>query len=60
MLVKEVLKQFTLRPFNTTQGKRGAGQEKYLPDLILDGGKLKSKKPSRVIDLTSKKPKILR
>jgi len=30
------------------------------PDLILDGGKLKSKKPSRVIDLTQKKPKIIR
>jgi L-threonylcarbamoyladenylate synthase len=44
--IKEVLKQF--------QGR------KYLPDLILDGGKLKSKKPSQVVDLTGKKLKILR
>ncbi|TRZ83487.1 threonylcarbamoyl-AMP synthase [bacterium] len=30
------------------------------PDLILDAGKLPKRKPSKIIDLTRKKPKILR
>ncbi len=34
--------------------------KKYQPDLILDGGGLKSSKPSKVIDLTGSEPKILR
>lgn len=33
---------------------------KHQPDMIIDGGKLKTSKPSRVIDLTKKKPIILR
>lgn len=44
--IKEVLRQFQ--------------KKNYLPDLILNGGKLKSKKPSQVVDLTPKKPKIIR
>jgi len=43
---KEVLKQF--------QGN------KYQPDLIINSGKLKSAKPSKIIDLTGPKIKILR
>jgi L-threonylcarbamoyladenylate synthase len=34
--------------------------QKYQPDIILNGGDLKSTKPSRVIDLTGSKPIILR
>lgn len=34
--------------------------QKYKPDLILDAGNLKPSKPSKVIDLTCKTPKILR
>lgn len=34
--------------------------QKQQPDLILDGGDLKSSKPSTVIDLSDKEPKILR
>jgi len=34
--------------------------KKVLPDLILDAGNLKKSLPSTVIDLTKKKPKILR
>lgn len=48
--IKEVIKQF--QP--TT--KFGGGQ----PDLVIDAGNLKKSKPSTVIDLTKKKPKILR
>ncbi len=44
--IEEIVKQFE--------------KEKYQPDLILDAGKLKTSKPSAVIDLTSKKPKIIR
>jgi len=44
--IKEVLKQFQ--------------KEKIQPDLILDAGNLKPSKPSMVIDLTNKTPKILR
>ena len=44
--IKEVLKQFKKR--------------KFQPDLVIDAGKLKKTKPSKVIDLTCKKPKILR
>jgi len=44
--IKEVLKQFKKR--------------KFQPDLVIDAGKLKKTKPSKVIDLTYKKPKILR
>ena len=44
--IKEVLKQFKGR--------------KFQPDLVIDAGKLKKTKPSKVIDLTCKKPKILR
>ena len=34
--------------------------QRILPDLILDAGNLKKAQPSTVIDLTKKKPKILR
>jgi len=44
--IKEVLKQFR--------------NQKYQPDLIIDAGNLKPSLPSTVIDLTQKKPKILR
>ncbi len=44
--IKEVLNQFK--------------KEKNHPDLIIDAGDLKPSKPSRVIDLTGKKPKVLR
>ena len=50
--IKEVLKQFTLR--------RGSGQEKYQPDLVIDTGNLPKSRPSLVIDLTKEPPKILR
>jgi L-threonylcarbamoyladenylate synthase len=50
--IKEVLKQFTLR--------RGSGQEKYQPDLVISAGNLPKSKPSKVIDLTVSSPKILR
>ncbi|MDD2731919.1 MAG: L-threonylcarbamoyladenylate synthase [Candidatus Pacebacteria bacterium] len=33
---------------------------KYQPDLIIDNGNLRYNKPSRVIDLTGKKEKVLR
>jgi len=36
------------------------GKEKQRPDLIIDAGKLKSKKPSAVVDLTGEKYTILR
>ena len=44
--IKEVLKQFE--------------KEKIQADLVIDVGNLKKAKPSTVIDLTDKKPKILR
>lgn len=44
--VREVLKQFK--------------NQKFQPDLIIDAGNLKSSKPSTLIDLIKKKPKILR
>ncbi len=44
--IKEVLEQFKKR--------------KFQPDLVVDAGNLKSSKPSTVIDLSSKKIKILR
>lgn len=44
--IKEVLRYFK--------------NKKYKPDLVLDGGDLKPNKPSKVIDLTGKKAKILR
>ena len=50
--IEEVLNQFTLR--------RGSGQGKHQPDLVIDAGNLITSKPSRVIDLTEEKPKILR
>jgi len=50
--IKEVLKQFTLR--------RGSGQEKYQPDLVISAGNLPKSRPSLVIDLTKDPPKILR
>lgn len=34
--------------------------QKYQPDIILDRGDLKPSKPSQVIDLTGRKPRILR
>lgn len=43
---KEVMSQFQKR--------------KHQPDIVVDGGRASSSKPSRVIDLTQKKPKILR
>jgi len=50
--IKEVINQFTLR--------RGSGQEKYQPDLIIDAGNLPKNKPSKVLDLTTSPPKVLR
>lgn len=44
--IKEVIKQFK--------------NKKDQPDLILHGGNLKAAQPSTVIDLTGRKPKILR
>lgn len=44
--IKEILKQF--------KGK------KYQPDLIIDAGNLSKCKPSTVLDLTNRSPKILR
>jgi len=44
--IKEVLKQFK--------------NQKHQPDLIIDAGNLKKAKPSKVIDLTGSKPRILR
>ena len=44
--IKDVLEQFE--------------KEKMKPDLILDAGNLKKARPSTVLDLTSKEPKILR
>lgn len=35
-------------------------KEKNQPDIIIDAGNLRKEKPSTVIDLTGKKPKILR
>ncbi len=34
--------------------------QKFLPDLVLNGGNLRKSLPSTIIDLTKKKPKILR
>lgn len=50
--IKEVISQFKNQPPTTG----GGGQ----PDLIIDAGNLPKSRPSRVIDLTEKKPKILR
>lgn len=44
--IKDILKQFQ--------------EKKSQPDLIIDAGNLPEKKPSTIIDLTGKKPKILR
>ena len=44
--IKEIISQFK--------------NQKYYPDLIIDAGNLPRSRPSRVIDLTGKKPKILR
>ena len=44
--IKDIIKQFQ--------------DKKSQPDLILDAGNLKPAKPSRVIDLTGSKPKIVR
>jgi len=44
--IKEVLFQFK--------------NQKLQPDLIIDVGNLKKSKPSKIIDLTKRKPKILR
>ena len=44
--IKEVINQFE--------------NQKHRPDLVLDAGNLKPAKPSTVIDLTTKNPKILR
>jgi L-threonylcarbamoyladenylate synthase len=44
--IKEVLRQFE--------------NKKNRPDLIIDAGNLKESKPSKVIDLTGSKPKVLR
>ena len=50
--IKDILNQFTLR--------RGSGQEKFQPDLIIDVGNLPKSKSSKVMDLTVFPPKILR
>lgn len=44
--IKEVLKQFS--------------QQKIQPDLIIDADNLPKNKPSKVIDLTRNKPKVIR
>ncbi len=44
--IKKIIKQFE--------------KEENKPDIFLDAGELQKNKPSKVIDLTSKKPKILR
>lgn len=44
--IKEVLKQFK--------------KQKIQPDLVIDTGNLPKSKPSKVIDLTGKKPRVLR
>src|SRR3989338_3031264 len=36
------------------------GRRKWKPDLILDAGKLPSSRPSKVVDMTGEKTKILR
>ena len=54
--IGEILRQFENRPPTTFDVKSGGG----LPDLVLNGGNLKKSLPSTVVDLTKKKPKILR
>jgi len=54
--IKEVLDQFKNQPLTTFDAKSDGGQ----PDLVIDTGNLKNSRPSRVIDLTGKAPKILR
>jgi len=44
--IKEIISQFK--------------NQKYQPDLIIDAGNLPRSRPSKVIDITGKKPKILR
>jgi len=44
--IKEILKQFE--------------NQKFQPDLVIDAGRLKKTKPSKVINLIYNKPKILR
>lgn len=44
--IKKILKQFC--------------NKEYRPDLMIDAGSLPRSRPSKVIDLTGKKPKILR
>lgn len=44
--IKEIIKQFQ--------------NQKFQPDLIIDAGNLPKSKPSKIIDLTGKKPIILR
>ncbi len=44
--IKDIIKQFE--------------KENFQPDLVLDAGNLAKNKPSRVIDLTDKEPKIRR
>ncbi|PIR72140.1 MAG: threonylcarbamoyl-AMP synthase [Candidatus Nealsonbacteria bacterium CG10_big_fil_rev_8_21_14_0_10_36_24] len=51
--IKEVLKQFSAQGGPVSDGKDQ-------PDLIIDVGNLKKSRPSRVIDLTKNKQKILR
>ena len=48
--------------FSATASAKASAFEnqEYQPDLIIDDGNLKKAKPSKVIDLTGKKPKILR
>jgi len=45
------------------EGKKVIGQfqsRKYKPDMVLDAGKLPYSRPSKVIDITGTKPKVLR
>lgn len=51
--IEEVVSQFKNQP-PTTFGGGG------LPDLVLDSGNLKKALPSTIVDLTKRKPKILR
>jgi len=55
--IKEVIKQFK-NPRTRTSSVRG--RQKFQPDLIIDAGNLRKSRPSKVIDLTEKKIKILR
>ncbi len=72
-LVKEILKEVNRPLTGTSANISGRGyfikikevlrefeKEEIRPDLIIDGGNLAKTSPSIIVDLTKKKPKILR